>query len=70
MADLERPYALRDFVGVLHTERGIERSYETLYRWATKGWRNGKRLACTSVSGVLHTSLKSFDQLVEEPALR
>lgn len=68
MAELGRSetklYPLSDFEKVLLEEEGLHKSYRTLYRWATQGWPNGKRLACVSVAGVLHTSLKAYRELI------
>jgi hypothetical protein len=55
---MDRLYPLADFVPVLERHYGIERSYQTLYRWAM---RKEKPLPVTRLAGVMMCSLRMFE---------
>jgi hypothetical protein len=65
----DKLYSLRDFAPVLQAAYGIERSYETLRRWAM---RKEKPLPVVRPAGVAMCSLRMFQQFVtgSEPVCR
>jgi hypothetical protein len=58
---MDRLYTLSEFVRVLQESHGIERSYDTLRRWAE---RKEKHLPVKRLAGVKVCSLRMFQDFI------